>query len=286
MSSPTGPTRLRPPSGSTRVAAVIGDPIRHSRSPQILNAAFAAAELDWVYVAFPVAEGRAAAALDAMRTLALSGLSVTMPHKTAVADRLDAAPWGALSDTARRLRAVNCVVADGDRLIGHNTDGVGFLASLAADADFSPAGRRCVVVGAGGAARALVLALAGAGAAEVAVLNRTESRAADAAGLARAVGRVATPDDVARAELVVNATSVGMDGTSMAVDAAALGPGQLVADIVMQPLDTPLLVAAADRGAATLAGLGMLVHQAAAAFELWTGQPAPIEVMVRAAHGH
>ncbi len=275
-----------PPTGATRVAAVIGDPIRHSRSPQILNAAFEARGLDWVYVAFEVAPGRAEAALDAMRTLALAGLSVTMPHKTAVADHLDATPWGDLSETARRLRAVNCVVADGDRLVGHNTDGPGFVASLASDAGFTVAGRRCAVLGGGGAARALVLGLADAGAADVVVVNRTASKAAGAAALAGVAGRVGEPADLADAELVVNATSVGMDGRSLPVEERWLAPGQLVADIVMSPLDTPLLQAARARGASTLDGLGMLVRQAAVAFELWTGQPAPIEDMVSAAHGH
>jgi len=277
------------PTGATRVAAVIGDPIGHSRSPRILNAAFAAAGLDWVFVAFPVLEGQAPAALAAMRTFGISGLSVTMPHKTAVADRLDAQPWGGLSETARRLRAVNCVVADGGRLVGHNTDGTGFVASLSSDAGFSPDGRRCVVLGAGGAARALVLALAEAGAAEVAVVNRTPERAAEAAALAGPVGRVGSfdgPDVLVGADLVVNATSVGMDGRSCPVDPERLEATMLVADIVMQPLDTPLLQAAAARGAATLTGLGMLARQAAVAFELWTGQDAPIEVMVRAAEAH
>jgi shikimate dehydrogenase len=277
------------PTGATRVAAVIGDPIRHSRSPRILNAAFAAAGLDWVYVAFPVAEGQAPGALAAMRTFGISGLSVTMPHKTAVADHLDAQPWGELSDTARRLRAVNCVVPDGDRLVGHNTDGAGFVASLGADAGFSPQGARCVVLGAGGAARALILALAGAGAAEVVVVNRSPDRAAEAAALAGPVGRVGAfggSDVLAGADLVVNATSVGMDGRSCPVDPEGLGATMLVADIVMQPPDTPLLQAAAASGAATLAGLGMLARQAAVAFELWTGQDAPVEVMVRAAEAH
>ena len=235
-----------------------------------------------------MAEGQAPGALAAMRTLGLSGLSVTMPHKTAVADHLDAQPWGELSDTARRLRAVNCVVTDGDRLVGHNTDGAGFVASLGADAGFSPDGARCVVLGAGGAARALILALAQAGAAEVVVVNRSPDRATEAAALAGPVGRVGAfgaTDVLAGADLVVNATSGG--------DGRAFGPGRprrpgatmLVADIVMQPLDTPLLQAAAARGAATLTGLGMLARQAAVAFELWTGQEAPVEVMVRAARG-
>jgi shikimate dehydrogenase len=134
-------------SGATRLAAVIGDPIRHSRSPAIFNAAFAAAGLDWAYLAFEVPAGGAAGALDAVRALGIEGLSVTMPHKSDVAELVDEC-----SPQAERLGAVNCVVRRGDRLVGHNTDVAGFVASLRADAGFDPAGRRCVVLGAGGAA--------------------------------------------------------------------------------------------------------------------------------------
>jgi shikimate dehydrogenase len=272
------------PTAHTRVAAVIGQPIRHSRSPEILNAAFAAVGLDWVYVAYEVADGHASEAIEAMRTIGLAGLSVTMPHKTAVAAHLAEGRHGdSLSATAARLQAVNCVAWDDGRLVGHNTDGEGFVASLRADAGFDPAGRRCVVVGAGGAARALVVALADAGASDVAVQNRTPERAAAAADLAGPVGRVATPHDVTEADLVVNATSVGMDGRSSPFDADQLHDGQLVADIIVEPVRTPLLAAAEARGVTTLGGLGMLARQAAVAFELWTGQDAPVEVLVAAA---
>ena len=270
--------------GATRLAGVIGDPIRHSRSPAIFNAAFAATGLDWAYLAFEVPGGRADRALDAMRVLGLEGLSVTMPHKTDVAGLVDE-----LSPQAARLDAVNCVARDGDRLIGHNTDGAGFLASLRIEAGFEVQGRRCVVVGAGGAARAVVLALAEAGAAEVVVANRSADRAADAAGLAgtsgRAIDLANLASALAEAELLVNATSLGMDGASTPISAeglAALPDRSLVADLVYQPIVTPLLASATGRGLATLGGLGMLVHQAAAAFEHWTGTAAPVAEMRRA----
>ncbi|HVN51946.1 MAG TPA: shikimate dehydrogenase [Acidimicrobiales bacterium] len=274
------------PTGRTRLAAVIGDPIRHSRSPQIFNAAFAATGLDWVYVALEVAEGHVPAALEGMRALGIAGLSVTMPHKTAVADHLDAVDGGELAHEARALRAVNCVANRDGSLVGHNTDGAGFVASLRADAGFDPSGSRCAVLGAGGAARALVLALAGAGAADVAVVNRTRDAAVTAAALAGPVGRVAGPDEpdvVDAADLVVNATPVGMDGSSLPLDPSRLSARQLVVDIVVEPVETPLLREAAARGARTLGGLGMLAHQAAVAFEIWTGRPAPVEAMVEAA---
>jgi len=174
-------------------------------------------------------------------------------------------------------------VPEGRRLIGHNTDGDGFVASLVHDAGFDPTGRSCLVLGAGGAARAVVLALAGAGAAEVVVVNRTADRAESTAALAGAVGRVGTVDDIARAALVVNATSVGMGGVGCPIDLALLGPGHLVADLVYHPVVTPLLEGAGRQGAAVLDGVGMLVRQGATAFELWTGQAAPIDAMNRAA---
>jgi len=271
-----------PPTGSTSVAAVIGDPIAHSRSPAIFNAAFAASDLDWVYVAFPVAAGRTAAAVEGMRVLGLRGLSVTMPHKEAVIPGLDR-----LTPTAARLGAVNCIGWEGDALVGHNTDGEGFVSSLAAEG-LAVAGRRCVVLGAGGAARSVVLALAGAGAAEVAVVNRTPERAEVAAALAGDAGVVVAPSDapdaVGSADLLVNATPVGMAGDdSLPLPAEALHPGLFVAELVYHPLHTDLLAAAAAVGAPHTNGLGMLVHQAARAFEVWTGHSAPIGAMAAAA---
>jgi shikimate dehydrogenase len=256
---------------------VIGDPIRHSLSPAIFNAAFAAAALDWVFVALPVVAGNAPAALDGMRALQIDGLSVTMPHKTAVADAVDE-----LTDDARALHAVNHVRRDGIRLLGDNTDGPGFLAALRAETGFDPRGTRCVVLGAGGAARAVILALARAGADEVAVVNRTAAGAETAAGLAGAAGRVAGPDAVNGAALVVNATSVGMEGSDLPLDPDRLTAGTVVADLVYQPLTTPLVLEARRRGCPAINGLGMLVHQAAAQFTHWTGDPAPLDVMLGA----
>jgi shikimate dehydrogenase len=265
-------------SGHTRLAAVIGDPIRHSLSPTIFNAAFAEVGLDWAFLAFEVGADATAGALDAARVFGLAGLSVTMPHKSETARLVDE-----LSDAARILDAVNCVVRDGRRLVGHNTDGAGFVASLINDAGFDPAGERCLVLGAGGAARAVVLALAQAGAAEVVVVNRTPDRAAATAALAPTVGRVGTVADAADVALVVNATSVGMGGEGCPIDPALVGAGQLVADLVYHPVSTPLLQAAEARGAAVLDGVGMLVRQGAVAFELWTGQTAPVAAMAAAA---
>ncbi len=269
--------------GATRVVGVIGDPVRHSMSPVIHNAAFAAASLDWAGLAFPVRDGRAADALVGVRALGLEGLSVTMPHKAAVARVVDDR-----SADVEALDAVNCVVRDGDRLRGENTDGPGFLDNLRIDEGFDPAGRRCVVLGAGGAARAVVRALAGAGAVAVVVVNPTSARAEDAARLAGPVGSVGGAGAAAEADLVVNATSVGMgaevaDETAWPLDPSLLGAGQLVVDLVYEPALTPLLVAAPERGGITVGGVGMLVHQAAHAFRHWTGEAPPLAAMAAAA---
>lgn len=270
------------PGVGTAVAAVIGSPVRHSRSPSIHNAAFAAAGLDWVYLAFDVAEQSAGAAVRGAQALGFRGLSVTMPLKAAVLPSLDE-----ISPAAAALEAVNTISFEDGRACGDNTDGAGFLRSLAAATGRDASGRDVVVIGAGGAARAVALALGQAGAASVGILNRDAGRAARAATLAGSVGRVAVAGDVPAADVVVNATPVGMVGTEgagrLAVDAALLRPGQVVVDLVYHPLETPLLAAARQAGAVAVDGLGMLVHQAALQFERWTGIDAPVAAMDRAA---
>jgi shikimate dehydrogenase len=267
--------------GATTVAAVIGSPVKHSLSPALHNAAFAAAGVDWVYTAFEVAPGEAVRALDAMRALGLGGLSVTMPHKEAVADGVDA-----LDPAAAALHSVNTVVRSPEGLlVGHSTDGAGFVASLV-EADVVVAGRSIVVLGAGAAARAVIDALARAGAASVTVVNRSIDRAEHAAALAGDAGRVgdaADVADVAGADIVVNATSVGMASDELPIDASLLRVGQVVADLVYHPLETALLRAAAAAGARTVDGLGMLVHQAAIQQQLWLGDLPDTAVMRAAA---
>lgn len=266
------------PTGATQLAGVIGWPVRHSRSPDIHNAAYRALGLDWVYVAMPVAPGAVPTALAGMRALGIQGLSVTMPHKAAVAAQVDV-----LTADAAALGAVNSVRRDGDRLVGDNTDGGGFVDSLS-DADVDPSGRRCVVLGAGGAARAVVRALAAAGAERVVVVNRDPGRAAAAAELAGRAGAVGTREDLADADLLVQATPVGMgDDQTVAVDPGLLPDAAVVADLVYHPLVTPLLAAAGDRGLRTVDGLGMLVHQAARQLRAWTGAEPPVDVMRAAA---
>jgi len=270
------------PSGAgTRLAAILGFPVRHSVSPAMHNAAFRELSLDWIYLAFEVAPDSVEAAFAGARALGFGGLSVTIPHKAAALAAVDEA-----TTAARAIGAVNTIVPRGDgSLLGDNTDGAGFLASLAEE-HFDPSGQVCAVVGGGGSARAVVYVLGGAGAKEVVVVNRTPERAESAAALAGAAGRVGVAADLDRVDLVVNATPLGLAGTdpeAFPFDPGRLGAGQLLVDLVPNPAVTALMRAARDRGARVAGGLSMLVHQGALAFELWTGEPAPLDVMRAAA---
>jgi shikimate dehydrogenase len=272
-----------PISGATRLAAVIGAPVRHSLSPALHNAAFDAGGLDWRFMAFEVAAGGAGEAVAAMRTLGIGGLAVTAPHKADVAAAVDA-----VDEAARALRSVNTVVlrADGSTF-GASTDGAGF-AGWVVECGVELAGARVVVLGAGGAGRSIVDELGRAGVADIAVVNRTAAAAEVAADLT-AVARVGSIADITGANLLVNTTSVGMGTPECPIDTAVLRPDLVVADIVYHPLETALLHAARAVGARTIDGLGMLVHQAVLQQELWTGvrpDPAVLRAAAEAELAH
>jgi shikimate dehydrogenase len=262
--------------GSTRIVGVIGDPVGHSRSPAMHNAAFDALELDWAYVGFPVRRGQGAAAVRAVATLGLAGLNVTMPHKADAATACDD-----LSSEAAALGAVNTVVNADGTLTGHSTDGDGFLRALD-DEGIAVAGQRAVVVGAGGAGRAIAHALGRTGA-HVTVAARRPDAARSAAALAPG-GDALSLDELAIEpfDLVVNATPIGMDGEPPPFGTARLHDDQFVFDTVY-PVETPLMREARARGVRAAGGLGMLVHQGALSFSLWTGVEPPLEVMRAAA---
>ncbi len=274
-------------SARTELAGVIGSPVRHSLSPLLHNAAYRALGLDWAYLAFEVAPADLATAVRGAAALGLRGLSVTMPHKdeaAALADRR--------SPAVRRLGAANTLSFSKGAIAADSTDGAGLLADLSVSLGFDPAGSRCGVIGAGGAARAAVLALAEAGAAEVLVVNRTPLRAFRAASLAPGVARLAKPDELEGADLVVQATPSGMlagegeePGWPAGVDPARLGSGQIVVDLVYEPAETAFLREARRFGAVTRNGLGMLVHQAALQVALWTGERPPLSAMWEAVPG-
>jgi shikimate dehydrogenase len=267
--------------GSTRTVGIVGWPVSHSLSPAIHNAAFAALRLDWVYVALPVHPLHLLAALDGLRAMGFAGANVTMPHKAAVADLVDD-----LSEDARRLHAVNTIVCDGERLRGENTDAPGFERFLRMDAGFDPSRREALIYGAGGAGRACALALARGGAASLTVAAREPARVEDVAaaveGLGTTVQAVAFDDAVnVHADLIVNATPLGMRQESLPVP--PVGPEVLVIDLLYDPAVTPLLFHARAAGSAAFGGIGLLLHQAALSFEVWTGQQPPLEVMSAAA---
>ncbi len=268
------------PTGTTKVAGVIGAPISHSLSPTIHNAGFDKLGLDWVYVALPVAAGDAGSAVGAMKTLGIAALSVTMPHKAEAFAAADTA-----TATARKLGAANCLTLMGDgRVEADNTDGRGFVEALRADSGLSPSGLSFAVIGAGGAARAVILALAESGAREVAVINRSRARAEAAAELAGAIGTVASTESVAGVDVVVNATPLGMgNDDTMPCDPVLIRSGQVAIDLIYQPAATKWLLAAEGNGAEIHNGLTMLIHQAAVAFRRWTGREAPVDHMKSAA---
>lgn len=277
-------------SGRTAIAGVIGHPVSHSLSPVIHNAGFASLGIDWAYVAFDVAPDRTREALEAMRTLGIRGLSVTMPHKTDMARLADT-----VSPSSARLASVNTLTLEVDgRIRGDSTDGDGLVSSLRSTG-IEVADRRIVILGAGGAARSVVDALVRHDAERVIIVNRTWSAARTAADLeTRRCDAVAADDRdavggaVADADLVINATSVGMnhspeDPSGSPIDVALLTSRHVVVDLVYHPLETALLRAAAQRGCTTVNGLGMLIHQAALQQEIWTGHFPDVAAMTAAA---
>ncbi len=262
--------------GSTRLAAVIGSPVRHSLSPALHNAVFESTGLDWRFVAFDVAPGGAGQAIAAMKLLGIGGYAVTMPHKADAAVAVDA-----VDPAAAALGSVNTVVLKQDgSTFGVSTDGAGFVESVRS-AGFDLADARVVVLGAGAAARSIVDALGRSGVADIAIVNRTRSSAEASANLA-GVARVGALDDLADADLLVNATSIGMGADVLPLAANLLRCDLAVADIVYHPIETALLRAASEIGALTIDGLGMLVHQAVLQQRLWTGQR-PDPTLMRAA---
>jgi shikimate dehydrogenase len=279
--------KTHPITGTTSLVGLIGWPVEHSLSPIMHNAAFAELELNWAYVPLPVRPEDVRQALKGLAALNFVGVNVTVPHKQAVIPYLDE-----LSEAVRLTGAVNTIhIRDGE-FFGYNTDAIGFLNSLE-EANCPPQGKRVAVLGAGGAARAVVYALARSGADSVVVLNRTAERAAflvddladafpDSALTFEAFTRQALAALDSNVDLVVNTTSVGMYprvGASPWPADVPIPPEVTFCDLVYNPLETVFLARARAAGAATIDGVGMLVHQGAFAFEKWTGHPAPIEVM-------
>jgi len=274
-------------SGKTRVCGVIGDPIEHTLSPAIQNAAFNNLKLAFVFLPFKVRSAELENAMRGMRGLGIHGLNVTMPHKKAVTGFLDE-----IDQTAKFLGAVNTILNDDGRLCGFNTDGVGALKALKENG-VTLSGQKVLLLGAGGAAKAIAFSLAKE-VGELVILNRATEKAKELAkALKRTSNEKVTSDMLSPkamqkhlqdAGLLINATSVGMHpnaGESL-IAARWLKPELVVMDIVYNPLETSLMKDAKAKGAQVINGIEMLIHQGAASFEIWTGRSAPIEVMRKA----
>lgn len=277
-------------SGKTELVGLIGWPVSHSVSPIMHNVAFADLGLDWSYVPLKV-DGSdpdyVGDAIRGLRALGMRGANVTVPHKQSVLPFLDR-----LAPAAQAIGAVNTIRVEEDgALLGDNTDARGFVADLR-DHDVEPAGKRALVMGAGGSARAVVYGLAQAGAAQITLLNRTLSKAEDLAASMQSystdcqIEAIPFPDGIASAtvdaDLVVNCTSLGMTPNvdSMAWDPAVpFRPGQAIYDLVYNPPVTRLMQRAATDGAIAIGGLGMLIWQGAISFEIWTGRTPSIALM-------
>jgi len=271
-----------------QLLGVYGHPIGHSLSPAMHQAGLKKAGLEdqFVYLPFDVLPEQLAAAVAAIRALNMRGVNVTIPHKENVLPLLDA-----VSPEAAQLGAVNVIVNDDSRLTGYNTDGIGFLRSMKEEAGVSPQDKKILIVGAGGACRAVAAAMIRGGAAQLTLVNRSRERAQAVAAMADPAGhtaRVLEFEDhdldkaVAEADILINTTSLGMvpdTACPLSEHLHLLHPGQLVCDIVYRPERTPWLLAAEGRGCQTLGGLGMLLYQGAEAFQLWTGVAAPVAEM-------
>tara|TARA_B100000945_G_scaffold109886_1_gene87037 strand:- start:415 stop:1263 length:849 start_codon:yes stop_codon:yes gene_type:complete len=269
------------PSAGRTAAAVIGDPVLHSLSPTIYNAAFEHDQVNWSYSAVSITAEQVSDVLEEMRQSEIGGLSVTMPHKEAVANLVDET-----TAHAKRLGAVNCVSKNGGALVGHNTDGEGFIKAVVAETKEETEGKSYLVIGAGGAAKAVALALGEAGAAEVIVSSRNDSKSRKAASLAGQVGRSGSLSEAEEVDVIINATPIGMRGAGnenqLPLPVEVMHKGQIVVDLIYHPLETEFLKNASRIGARTMNGIGMLIHQAALQYTLWTNKEAPVHIMQEA----
>ena len=269
--------------GYTRLAAVVANPIKHSISPFIHNSAFEATNTNGVYLAWEVDAAELAETVANIRRYQMYGINLSMPYKEQVIPYLDQ-----LSEEACLIGAVNTVVNREGTLIGYNTDGKGFFKSLPS---FKISGKRMVLLGAGGAAKAILAQAILDGVSQISVFVRSSSMEKTRPYLEKIQNATGfrvdlfaledvqdLQDSITQADLLVNATSVGMDGTSQPIPTSIVLPEKLmVADVIYQPFETPFLKWARNQGNQSINGLGMLLYQAAEAFEFWTGKEMPTD---------
>lgn len=273
-------------SGKTKVFGLFGYPVGHTFSPVMHNAAFERLKMDACYVPFEVHPDRLRDAVAGVSALNIGGVNVTVPHKERVIPFLDD-----LSQEARLIGAVNTIEVRDGSLIGHNTDARGFIRSLEKDAKFDVKGRNILILGAGGAGRAVGFGLALAGAGRIGVYDVDAKKSGllvkDIMEKTGVQAAAIEPGDMAKfaleADCIINATPLGLKPSDpIPLDKAYIKKGMLVCDLVYNPPQTSLLLIAKARGARILGGLGMLLYQGVAAFEIWTGRDAPVSVMKKA----
>lgn len=274
-------------SGQTKLAALYAQPARHSFSPLMQTTAFQAAGIDAIYLSFDLTAEKFPHAMEAIRSLDLLGVNISMPYKQKALTLVDE-----VDQAAQLIGAVNTVVNQKGKLIGYNTDGAGFMKSMAEQAVESP-GKELTLLGAGGAAQAILVQAALDGVRKINVFNRPSPNYQKIAALIERLEQVTTcefqlfelaeqtklAEKIAGSTLLVNATSVGMTTSDSLVPPEMLRRDLVVADLIYQPQQTALLQAAKANGAQTINGLGMLLHQGAEAFKLWTGQSMPLAVV-------
>lgn len=272
--------------GETKLTGIIGCPVKHSLSPKLHNAAFKALNLNWLYLPFKVKPEEVKEAVLGLKALNFAGFNVTLPHKQKVAQLMDV-----LSPEAKLAMAVNTVKISGRKLVGYNTDITGFLASLK-EINFNLAGKVVLLIGAGGAASSVAVGLAQAKTKKIVILNRTTLKAenikqtlkknfAVTVQVTNEIKEVAS--FIPEVQLVINATSLGMaENPGLPLPEKLINRLQVVYDLIYSPAETMLIQLAKSKGCQTVNGLSMLVHQGAEAFQIWTGQKAPLAVMKKA----
>ncbi len=270
--------------GGTKIVGVFGYPIKHRASPAMHNAAFEALGLDYVYLPFEVKPQKLGEAVRGLVPLNIAGLNVTIPHKQTICSYLDE-----ISKEAKLMGAVNTIIVKSERLIGYNTDGQGFITSLKEDGQEEVSGKNLVILGAGGAGRAVATQAALEGAKRISITDKIADKAEKLSSDIRrnipsSQAEVVLEDEIKsklkEAHLLINATPAGMKSDDpVVIDPDWLQPELLVFDLVYNLGETKLMKAARERGCRVVGGLGMLAHQGAISFKLWTGKEAPVRIM-------
>lgn len=275
--------------GKTRIVGIFGHPIEHTISPYMHNSAFETLGIPYCYLPFDIDPKDLEICIRSINPLGIKGVNITIPFKTQVVPYLDE-----LDSNAKLIGAVNTIEARDGKLIGHNTDGKGFINAFNEEVGISISKRRFVVIGAGGAARAVSTALAAEGAGEIIIINRTSLKGKElASDLLRNFYDLKVSaiefdpykinDLIMDGDVIINTTSVGMKKSDPSIiPPDILRSSMAVCDLIYNPPETPLLKAAKSAGVKFMNGLGMLIHQGALSFEIWTGLPAPVEIMRKA----